>query len=141
MGAASSCCHQEETLGDILPVEDPQKVGGYNTHQKIIELKAYRFFLNHLITSMLVNNGIEKQDFYNNLRYRNTAIENIIKFASKKDATPKNIYIIAKSFYDNSIHDNFYENENEFIQDTMKYIFETCVITYYTICEKEVKKA
>ena len=64
MGAASSCCHQEETLGDILPVEDPQKVGGYNTHQKIIELKAYRFFLNHLITSMLVNNGIEKQDFY-----------------------------------------------------------------------------
>ena len=84
---------------------------------------------------------IEKQDFYNNLRYRNTAIENIIKFASKKDATPKNIYIIAKSFYDNSIHDNFYENENEFIQDTMKYINETCVITYYTIYEEEVKKA
>ena len=63
MGASSSCCNRSETIGD-KPVEDIQRLGGYNTHQKITELKAYRFFLNHLVTSMLVNNGVEYQEFY-----------------------------------------------------------------------------
>ena len=63
MGSASSCCNRNDTLGNN-PDDDLQKLGGINTHQKILELKAYRFFINHLITSMLVNNGVEEQEFY-----------------------------------------------------------------------------
>ena len=84
---------------------------------------------------------IEKQDFYNNCEEPEKAKKKILFFASEKDATAKNIYKIAKDIFDNSLQDDFYTNENEFIQDTMKYINDSCVITYYTIYEKEVKKA
>ena len=84
---------------------------------------------------------IEKQNFYNNVYgiLRDQYIEKVINFASTHDATRKNIYYIAKHIYDNSLHDNYYEKDD--IQNTMKYIFDACVITYFTIYEKEVKKA
>jgi len=40
------------------------KLGGYNTHQKLVELKAYRFFINSLYSQMMVNNGVEIKEFY-----------------------------------------------------------------------------
>ena len=66
MGVALNCCNRSDTGGDIpKPKEDEaQKLGGYNTQQKITELKAYRFFINHLLNLMLINNGIEYQDFF-----------------------------------------------------------------------------
>ena len=85
---------------------------------------------------------IKKQDFFNDCKEPEKKKNNIINFASKHDATKNNIYWIAKSIFNNSIQDDFYANKNEFIQDTMKYINDTCVITCYTIYdEKEVKKA
>ena len=60
MGSSSACCNKAETLGDIAQ----EKIIGYNTHQKISELKAYRFFINHLINLMMVNNGVENKEFY-----------------------------------------------------------------------------
>ena len=62
MGSSSTCCQQDDSLVEIP--QDDQKIVGYNTQQKIIELKAYRFFINHLMTLMLVNNGVENQEFY-----------------------------------------------------------------------------
>ena len=66
MGVASNCCNRSETLGDIPKSKDDQsqKLVGYNTQQKIAELKSYRFFINHLLNLMLVNNGVEYQDFF-----------------------------------------------------------------------------
>ena len=89
-----------------------------------------------------LKNIIEKQDFFNDCKEPEKIKSNIIKFVSNHDATKNNIYWIAKSIFNNSIQDNFYANKNECIQETMKYINDTCVITYYTIYnEKEVKKA
>jgi len=62
MGASSSCCNGNDALAEVQPKEP--KIIGYNTQQKIIEIKAYRFFINHLMTLMLVNNGVEQQEFY-----------------------------------------------------------------------------
>ena len=66
MGVASNCCNRNETLVDIpkSKEDESQKLGGYNTQQKIAELKSYRFFINHLLNLMLVNNGVEYQDFF-----------------------------------------------------------------------------
>ena len=87
-----------------------------------------------------LKNIIEKQDFFNDCKEPEKKKHNIISFASNHDATKNNIYWIAKSIFNNSIQDDFYANKNEFIQETMKYINDTCVITYYTIYdEKEVK--
>jgi hypothetical protein len=62
MGASSSCCNGNDALAEVQPQEP--KIIGYNTQQKITEIKAYRFFINHLMTLMLVNNGVEHQEFY-----------------------------------------------------------------------------
>ena len=59
MGKVSSCC-RSDTLSDN---PDYQKLG-YNTEQKILELKAYRFYINHLINTMLINNGFKRKEFY-----------------------------------------------------------------------------
>jgi len=61
MGASFSCCNRNETIGERPNV---QKIVNINAHQKIVELKAYRFFINHLLNLMLINNGVEKQEFY-----------------------------------------------------------------------------
>ena len=61
MGNSITCCNRSETLGDN---PNYQKIVNYNAHQKIVELKAYRFFVNHLLNLMLVNNGVENQEFY-----------------------------------------------------------------------------
>ena len=45
---------------------------------------------------------IEKQHFYNNCQDPEKAKGKIIAFANYHDATAKNIYKIAKSFFDNS---------------------------------------
>ena len=62
MGATSPCCSGNDVIEDVQQKEP--KIIGYNTQQKIIEIKAYRFFINHLMTLMLVNNGVELQEFY-----------------------------------------------------------------------------
>jgi hypothetical protein len=56
----SSCCSRNETSGNIKECIESDKLNGYNTHQKLIELKAYRFFINNLYNLMMINNGIEK---------------------------------------------------------------------------------
>ena len=61
MGNSMTCCNRSETAGDNPYI---QKILNYNAHQKIVELKAYRFFINHLLNLMLVNNGVEEQEFY-----------------------------------------------------------------------------
>ena len=64
----TACCNRNETSGNINENENEQvgnnKLSGYNTHQKLIELKAYRFFINSLYNLMMVNNGLEKKEFY-----------------------------------------------------------------------------
>jgi hypothetical protein len=61
----TSCCSRNETSGNIKEYnENDNKLNGYNTHQKLIELKAYRFFINNLYNLMMINNGIEKKEFY-----------------------------------------------------------------------------
>lgn len=41
----TSCCSRNETSGNIKEYnENDNKLNGYNTHQKLIELKAYRFY-------------------------------------------------------------------------------------------------
>ena len=58
----TSCCNRSETSGNILnrneneQIEnDKNKIIGYNTHQKILELKEYRFFINSLYNLMMIN--------------------------------------------------------------------------------------
>ena len=58
----SSCCNRSETSGN-KPDEADSKLG-YNTQQKLKELKAYRFFINHLMNLMMINNGVERKEFY-----------------------------------------------------------------------------
>ena len=50
---------EEEGDGDNM-----NKIIGYNTTQKIKELKYYRFFLDNLYTLMMINNGLEIKTFY-----------------------------------------------------------------------------
>ena len=64
-----SCCNRNETSGNIMKEnEDGQKennkYNGYNTHQKIVELKEYRFFINNLYNLMMVNDSVEMKEFY-----------------------------------------------------------------------------
>ena len=80
---SSSCCNRSETSGNILnenkknnnndDIKENEnendiiinnKLGGYNTRQKILELKAYRFFINNLFSLMMVNNSVELKEFY-----------------------------------------------------------------------------
>ena len=78
----SSCCNRSETSGNILKddenknkenglYEDEQKENGinnkligYNSKQKIKELKLYRFFINSLYDLMMINDSVEKKEFY-----------------------------------------------------------------------------
>ena len=62
----NSCCNRSETSGNLYegsPI-DNNKINGYNTSQKILELKAYRFFINNLYDLMMINNSIEQKEFY-----------------------------------------------------------------------------
>jgi hypothetical protein len=78
----SSCCSRSETSGNFLK-EDENKENenklhefeqienginkqliGYNTQQKIRELKTYRFFINSLYGLMMINDSVEKKKFY-----------------------------------------------------------------------------
>ena len=78
----SSCCNRSETSGNFLN-EDENKENenklhefgqienginkqliGYNTQQKIRELKTYRFFINSLYSLMMINDSVEKKEFY-----------------------------------------------------------------------------
>ena len=67
----TSCCNRSETSGNILnrneneQIEnDKNKIIGYNTHQKILELKEYRFFINSLYNLMMINDAVEMKEFY-----------------------------------------------------------------------------
>ena len=72
----TSCCNRNETSGNILNENQKNndenenenninnKLGGYNTHQKIKELKEYRFFINNLFSLMMINNNVELKEFY-----------------------------------------------------------------------------
>lgn len=80
----TSCCNRNETSGNILREnekngnenenvfgEDGEKENdvnnkliGYNTQQKIRELKTYRFFINSLYSLMMINDSVEKKEFY-----------------------------------------------------------------------------
>ena len=68
----TSCCNRNETSGNVLNEKNNDenenninnKLGGYNTHQKIKELKAYRFFINNLLSLMMINNSVELKEFY-----------------------------------------------------------------------------
>ena len=80
----TSCCNRNETSGNILREnekngnenenvfgEDGEKENdvnnkliGYNTKQKIRELKTYRFFINSLYSLMMINDSVEKKEFY-----------------------------------------------------------------------------
>ena len=69
----TSCCNRNETSGNVLNENKNNdenenninnKLGGYNTHQKIKELKAYRFFINNLYSLMMINNSVELKEFY-----------------------------------------------------------------------------
>ena len=68
-----SCCNTNETSGNNY--NENEKNGneqneqnenklGYNTHQKIIELKEYRFFINNLCSLMMINNSVETKEFF-----------------------------------------------------------------------------
>ena len=67
----TSCCNRNETSGNIIngneneQIEnDKNKIIGYNTHQKILELKEYRFFINSLYNLMMINDSVEMKEFY-----------------------------------------------------------------------------
>ena len=80
----NSCCNRSETSGNIIENEriekeeekekeqeneqneqnENNKLSGYNTHQKLVELKAYRFFINNLYSLMMINNSVETKEFY-----------------------------------------------------------------------------
>lgn len=75
LSSLTSCCNRSETSGNMLNDktknnddeninEINNKLSGYNTHQKILELKAYRFFINNLFSLMMINNGVELKEFY-----------------------------------------------------------------------------
>ena len=59
MGKTYTCC-KGDTISEC---PDYQKLG-YNSEQKILELRAYRFYINHLINTMLINNGFKRREFY-----------------------------------------------------------------------------
>jgi hypothetical protein len=66
-----SCCNRNETSGNNNNIENEKNGNeqnenklGYNTHQKIIELKEYRFFINNLCSLMMVNNSVETKEFF-----------------------------------------------------------------------------
>ena len=69
----TSCCNRSETSGNIMNgnesrneqnENDKNKIIGYNTHQKILELKEYRFFINTLYNLMMINDSVEMKEFY-----------------------------------------------------------------------------
>ena len=69
----NSCCNRSETSGNIIKEnedDEPKenntnnKFIGYNTHQKIVELKEYRFFINNLYSLMMINDSVEMKAFY-----------------------------------------------------------------------------
>ena len=71
LSTLTSCCNRSETSGNILnrneneQIEnDKNKIIGYNTHQKILELKEYRFFINSLYNLMMINDAVEMKEFY-----------------------------------------------------------------------------
>jgi hypothetical protein len=55
--ALTSCCNRTDTLGQRYN-------NGYNTTQKILELKLYRFFINNLSNLMMISNSVEIKEFY-----------------------------------------------------------------------------
>jgi hypothetical protein len=62
---SSGCCNRSETSGNMKELKDDDITKlGYNSRQKIKELKSYRFFINHLMNLMMVNNGVERKEFY-----------------------------------------------------------------------------
>ena len=74
----ASCCNRSETSGNINKNENENenqnelienninnnKLSGYNTKQKISELREYRFFINNLYSLMMINNSVEEKEFY-----------------------------------------------------------------------------
>ena len=59
MGSINGCCNRNDTSGNR-----DGKLIGYNSSQKIYELKLYRFFISNLYNLMMTNNKIETLDFY-----------------------------------------------------------------------------
>ena len=65
-----TCCNKKETSSNI-DIENNEinkiietKINGYNTTQKILELKMYRFFINHLFNLMRISDFVETKEFY-----------------------------------------------------------------------------
>ena len=70
MGASAfasltSCCNRSETSGNQKDeLNENNNIKGYNTRQKISELREYRFFINNLYSLMMINNAVEEKEFY-----------------------------------------------------------------------------
>ena len=54
----------KEQINEKDEGSNPNKINGYNTEQKINEIKAYRFFIDNLCTLIMVNNNLEVREFY-----------------------------------------------------------------------------
>ena len=73
MGTSSSfpsCCNRSDTSGNKYDKNENEQNNennnklGYNTHQKIVELKEYRFFISNLYSLMMVSNSVETKEFF-----------------------------------------------------------------------------
>ena len=56
------CCNKCDTCGSNI--YDNKNKFGYNTTQKINELKDYRFFIYNLYRLMMINDSVETKEFY-----------------------------------------------------------------------------